>query len=197
MKKISKIILCFVSTLEKHMQSNGFQDLFFEIHHIRTKYVYFLIRLNFDFSFFIKPWRNRLCSWTISQERVDLDCNFWGSLPFKLTTVGEVWWPLQLLTYLGKWNEINHLSSSIPKTVKCFLLLSQIQVKQNDQMKCSSIPKNRYNSQNLVYDQFLIFPVCFILSACVLVTSILSGQRILWIDWLNGAGKNFSANQSK
>ena len=58
---ISKIILCFVSTLEKHLQSNQFQDLFFfEIRHIKTKYVYFLFRLNFDFGFFIKPWRNRL-----------------------------------------------------------------------------------------------------------------------------------------
>ena len=26
---------------------------------------------------------------------LDLDCNFWGSLPYKLTTVGQVWWPLQ------------------------------------------------------------------------------------------------------
>ena len=30
------------------------QDLFFEIHHIRTKYIYFLGLLNFDFGFFIK-----------------------------------------------------------------------------------------------------------------------------------------------
>ena len=89
--------LVFVSTLEKYLQANQYQDLFFEICHIRTKYVCFQFRLNFDFSFFIKLWRNRLCIWTISQERVDLDCNFWGSLPFKLTTVGcwEVWWPLQ------------------------------------------------------------------------------------------------------
>ena len=36
--------ICFVSTLEKHLQSNQYQDLFFEIHHIR----------NFDFGFFIK-----------------------------------------------------------------------------------------------------------------------------------------------
>ena len=62
--------------------------------HIRTKYVCFLFQLDFYFSFFIKSWQNRLCIWTISQERVDLDCNFWGSLPFKLTTVGEVWWPI-------------------------------------------------------------------------------------------------------
>ena len=44
--------LVFVSTLENHLQSNQFQDPFFEIRHIRTKYVYFLFRLNFDFSFF-------------------------------------------------------------------------------------------------------------------------------------------------
>ena len=89
MKKISKTILCFVLTLEKHLQSNQYQDPFFEIRHIRTKYVYFLFRWNFDIGFFIQPWRNRLCIWTISQERVDLDCNFWGSLPYKLTTVGD------------------------------------------------------------------------------------------------------------
>ena len=29
MKKISKIILCFVLTLKKHLQSNQYQDLFF------------------------------------------------------------------------------------------------------------------------------------------------------------------------
>ena len=75
MKKISKIILCFVSPLEKHLQSNQYQDLFFEIRDRGTKYVYFLFRFNFDFGFFIKPWRKRLCTWTISQERADLDCN--------------------------------------------------------------------------------------------------------------------------
>ena len=66
----------------------------------KNKYVYFLFRVNLDFGFFIKSWRNRLCIWTILQERVDLNCNFWSSLPFKLTTVGEVWWPLQLRTTL-------------------------------------------------------------------------------------------------
>ena len=92
MKIISKISLCFVSTLLKHLQSNQYPDIFFEIRHIRTKYFCFLFRLNCDFGFFIKPWRNRLCIWTISQEWVDLDFNFWGSLSFKLTTFGEVWW---------------------------------------------------------------------------------------------------------
>ena len=33
--------LVFVSTLEKHLQSNQYQNLFFEIRYIRTKYVYF------------------------------------------------------------------------------------------------------------------------------------------------------------
>ena len=47
--------LVFVSTLEKHLQPNQYQDLFFEIRHTRSKYVYFLFRLNFDFGFFIKP----------------------------------------------------------------------------------------------------------------------------------------------
>ena len=69
MKKISKIILCFVSTLEKRLQSNQYQDLFFGIRNIRTKYVYFLFRLNCDFGFFIKPWRNRLCIWTVLQNQ--------------------------------------------------------------------------------------------------------------------------------
>ena len=32
---------------------NQYQDLFFEIRYIRTKCVYFLFRLNFDFGFFI------------------------------------------------------------------------------------------------------------------------------------------------
>ena len=82
MKKISKIILCFVVTLQEHLQSNQYQEPFFEILHIRTKYVYFLFQLNFDFGFFIKPWRNRLFIWTILQEKVDLDCNFWDSLTF-------------------------------------------------------------------------------------------------------------------
>ena len=36
-------------------QINTGQDLFFEIRHIRTKYLYFLFRLNYDFGFFIKP----------------------------------------------------------------------------------------------------------------------------------------------
>ena len=31
MKKILKIILCFVSILAKHLQSNRYQDLFFEM----------------------------------------------------------------------------------------------------------------------------------------------------------------------
>ena len=34
----------------------------FEIRHLRTKYVYFLFRLNFDFGSIIKPRRNRLCT---------------------------------------------------------------------------------------------------------------------------------------
>ena len=48
MMKILKIILCFVSTLEKHLQSNQYQDLFFEIHHIslRTKFAYYGSILN-------------------------------------------------------------------------------------------------------------------------------------------------------
>ena len=62
MKKILKIILCIVSTLENHLQSNQYQDLFFEIRHIRTEYVYFLFRLNSDFGFFIKPWRKQTVS---------------------------------------------------------------------------------------------------------------------------------------
>ena len=182
MKKISKIIVCFVSTIEKHLQSNQYPDLIFEIRHIRTKYVYFLFQLNFDFGFFIKPWRSRLCIWLIEwcltplltvfqsyhgdsshyscfpgftstrlgsevscprtlprknpedpvrleprtpglrfkhftteprrtlcvseqfcKKRMDLDCNFWDSLSFKLPTVGEVWWPHQQPTNHSAW----------------------------------------------------------------------------------------------
>ena len=47
--------LVFCIALEKHLQSNQYQDLFFDIDHMRTKYVYFLFRLNSDFGFFIKP----------------------------------------------------------------------------------------------------------------------------------------------
>ena len=46
--------MCSVSTLEKHLQSNQYQDLFFEIRHMTTKYVYFLFQLNIDFGFCIK-----------------------------------------------------------------------------------------------------------------------------------------------
>ena len=53
-ENISKIILCFVLTLEKHLQSNPYQDLFFEMLHIRAKYVYFVFQFNCDFGFFIK-----------------------------------------------------------------------------------------------------------------------------------------------
>ena len=52
------MILRFVSTLEKHLQSNQYQDLVFEIRHIRTKYTCLFskkICLNFDFGFFLKP----------------------------------------------------------------------------------------------------------------------------------------------
>ena len=31
-------MLCIVSTLEKHKQSNQYQDLFFEIRHIKRKF---------------------------------------------------------------------------------------------------------------------------------------------------------------
>ena len=89
-----------------------YQDLFLEIRHIRPKYVCFLFRLNCDFGFFIKPWPNRLCTWTTSQERVDLDCNFWGCLPFKLTTVGEVWLPLQWI----QWKRKRHAGSVIAQS---------------------------------------------------------------------------------
>ena len=43
-----------VLTLEKHLRSNQYQDLLFEIRHKRTKYVNFLFRFNFDFGFFKK-----------------------------------------------------------------------------------------------------------------------------------------------
>ena len=53
-EETNTLMLCFVSTLEKHLQSNQYQDLFFEISHMTTKYVNFLFQLNVDFGFFIK-----------------------------------------------------------------------------------------------------------------------------------------------
>ena len=47
--------LVFCIDPRKALQSNQYQDQFFEIRHIRTKYVYFLFQFNFDFGFFIKP----------------------------------------------------------------------------------------------------------------------------------------------
>ena len=44
----------FCNDPRKHLQSNQYQDPFFEIRQIRTNYVYFPFWLNFDFSFFIK-----------------------------------------------------------------------------------------------------------------------------------------------
>ena len=46
--------LVFCIDPRKAFTSNQYQDLFFEIRHIRTKYVCFLFQLNFDFGFFIK-----------------------------------------------------------------------------------------------------------------------------------------------
>ena len=43
--------LAFCIDPRKAFAINQYQDLFFEIHHIRTKYVYFLFRLNLDFGF--------------------------------------------------------------------------------------------------------------------------------------------------
>ena len=44
--------LVFCIDHRKAFQSNQYLDLFFEIRHVRTKYVYFLFRLNLDFDFF-------------------------------------------------------------------------------------------------------------------------------------------------
>ena len=61
----------------------------------KNKIRLFSISVKFLFRFLYKTITKQIvCIWTISQDRVDLDCNFWGSLPFKRTTVGEVW-PLQ------------------------------------------------------------------------------------------------------
>ena len=56
MKKISKIILCFVSTLEKYLQLNQYctKIVFFDIRHTRTKYVLFSISVKFRFWFLYK-----------------------------------------------------------------------------------------------------------------------------------------------
>ena len=56
MKKILKITLCFFINLRKAFAIKSIPRSVFEIRHIRrTKYVYFLFRLNLDFGFFIKP----------------------------------------------------------------------------------------------------------------------------------------------
>ena len=44
---------------------------------------------------------------------MDLDCYFWGSPPFKLTTVGEVWWPLQWICELLTWYDWNNVASDV------------------------------------------------------------------------------------
>ena len=48
------MILSFVSTPEKHLQSNHTKIWFFEMRYIKTKYDYFLFRLNSDFGICIK-----------------------------------------------------------------------------------------------------------------------------------------------
>ena len=50
----NNIVFCI--NPRKHLQSNQYQDLFFEIRHVKTKYVYFLFRLNSDFG-----WRGVMC----------------------------------------------------------------------------------------------------------------------------------------
>ena len=55
MKKISKTILFFVSKLEKHLQSNQYKDLFFEIRHIlKNKIRLFSISVKLWFRFLYK-----------------------------------------------------------------------------------------------------------------------------------------------
>ena len=39
----NNLVFC-IDPLKKHLQSNQYQDLFFEIRSIRTKYVYFLYK---------------------------------------------------------------------------------------------------------------------------------------------------------
>ena len=50
--------LCFVSNLEKHLQSNQYQDLFFEIRHIRTQ---FSLSVKLWFRFLYKTMTKQDC----------------------------------------------------------------------------------------------------------------------------------------
>ena len=69
-------ILCFVSILEKHLQSNQYQDLFLEIRYIRTKYVYLVFCIDRRKAFAIKSiprsvsrnplHQNKICLFSIS-----------------------------------------------------------------------------------------------------------------------------------
>ena len=49
----NNLVVCIDS--RKVFEIKSIPKLFFELRHVRTKYVYFLLWLNFDFGFFIKP----------------------------------------------------------------------------------------------------------------------------------------------
>ena len=51
----NNLVFCIDPRKAFAIKPNQYQYLFFKIRHIRTKYFYFLFRLNFDFGFFIKP----------------------------------------------------------------------------------------------------------------------------------------------
>ena len=72
---MSKIMLLFVSTVEKHLYSNQHKKLSFEIRHIRKKYVYYLFQF-FDFGLFTK--KKNMTKHCIEQFcwKECLDCNF-------------------------------------------------------------------------------------------------------------------------
>ena len=56
----------------------------------KNKIRLFSISVKFGFRFLYKTMTKQTVYLNNLQEKVDLDCNFLGSLPFKLTTVGEV-----------------------------------------------------------------------------------------------------------
>ena len=49
----NNLVFCIDPRKTFAIKKKKYQAMFFEICHIRTKYIYFLFQLNFDFGFFI------------------------------------------------------------------------------------------------------------------------------------------------
>ena len=148
-------LVFFVSTIEKHLQSNKYQVLIFEIHHMYKNKIclhnIFCFWFNFDFVFFIKPSQNRLCIWTILQERVDFDCNFLGSLPFKHME--------------NIWRNQNLKSTIVTINYQCHLWINSLP--HNPDFLLTTLRKTHLENivgkgENAGNQHFLLFPQCFL-----------------------------------